>query len=226
MNKKYEQFFYNKKELYSLGDGNYRVERIGNIPQKRFYCFIKRLFDIVLSVFGILVALIPMVIISIVIKCDSKGPIIFKQERLGYREKPFNIYKFRSMKTNAEENGAKWAEKNDKRVTRVGKFLRQSRLDELPQLFNIFLGQMSFVGPRPERAVFYTEFKSYIDGFDQRMLIIPGLTGFAQINGGYDLLPEEKIIFDIEYIKKRSISMDLKLILETILVVFTHNGAR
>jgi lipopolysaccharide/colanic/teichoic acid biosynthesis glycosyltransferase len=226
MNKKYEQFFYRKKELYSLGDGNYKVERIGNIPPKRLYCFIKRLFDIVLSVFGIVVAFIPMVIISIVIKCDSQGPIIFKQERLGYRAKPFNIYKFRSMKTNAEENGAKWAEKNDNRVTRVGKFLRQSRLDELPQLFNIFLGQMSFVGPRPERDVFYNEFKSYIDGFDQRMLIIPGLTGFAQINGGYDLLPEEKIIFDIEYIKKRSISMDLKLILETILVVFTHNGAR
>ncbi len=226
MNKKYEQFFYKKKDLYSLGDGNYKVESVGEIPPKRIYSIIKRLFDIVLSVFGIIVTFIPMLIISIAIKCDSKGPIIFKQERLGYKGRPFYIYKFRSMKANAEENGAKWAEKNDDRVTKVGKFLRNSRLDELPQLFNILGGQMSLVGPRPERAIFYKEFKSYIDGFDQRMLITPGLTGFAQINGGYDLLPEEKIIFDIEYIKKRSISMDIKLILETILVVFTHNGAR
>jgi len=130
------------------------------------------------------------------------------------------------MIIDAEKDGARWASKDDDRVTRVGKFLRSSRLDEFPQLFNILVGEMSFVGPRPEREVFYNEFKSYIDGFDQRLLIIPGLTGFAQINGGYDLLPEEKIIFDIEYIKKRSILMDLKLILETVLVVFSHDGAR
>jgi len=226
MNDKYKVFFYRKLKEYQIDNNKYVIEKVNIIESRIFYNIVKRLFDLIMSVFAIIILLIPMIIISLFIKCDSKGPIFYKQERLGKNKKPFNIIKFRSMIIDAEKDGARWASKDDDRVTTVGKFLRSSRLDELPQLFNILVGEMSFVGPRPEREFFYNEFKSYIDGFDQRLLIIPGLTGFAQINGGYDLLPEEKIIFDIEYIKKRSVLMDIKLILETILVVFSHEGAR
>ncbi len=226
MNDKYKDFFYSKLNEYQIDNNKYVIEIVNNIEKKIIYTSVKRLFDLIMAIIAIIILLIPMILISLVIKCDSKGPIFYKQERLGKNRKPFYIIKFRSMIIDAEKDGARWASKDDDRVTRVGKFLRSSRLDELPQLFNILVGEMSFVGPRPEREVFYNEFKSYIDGFDQRLLIIPGLTGFAQINGGYDLLPEEKIIFDIEYIKKRSILMDLKLILETVLVVFSHDGAR
>lgn len=226
INNKYETFFYSKLNEYQIDNNKYVIEKIDNIENRIIYNITKRLFDLIIAIIAIILLFIPMLIISIFIRCDSKGPIFYKQERLGKNGKPFNIIKFRSMIIDAEKDGARWASKEDERVTRVGKFLRNSRLDELPQLFNIILGQMSFVGPRPEREFFYNKFRTYIDGFEQRLLIIPGLTGFAQINGGYDLLPEEKIIFDIEYIKKRSVIMDLKLIFETILVVFSHDGAR
>lgn len=194
--------------------------------RKIIYLMVKRLFDIISSFIGIVCGLVPMIIIAIMIKLDSKGPVIFKQERLGLNGKPFKLYKFRSMHVDAEKNGAQWAQKHDPRVTRVGNILRKTRLDEIPQFFNIFLGQMSFVGPRPERKIFYDQFETYIEGFSQRLQVKPGLTGWAQVNGGYDLLPEEKVIYDIEYIKKQSLMMDLKCILKTIKIVFTHNGAR
>jgi lipopolysaccharide/colanic/teichoic acid biosynthesis glycosyltransferase len=203
-----------------------RVEHIGPIKPKPFYSFIKRTFDLIAGIAALIIAIIPMIIVAVAIKCDSKGPVIYKQERLGLGERPFMLYKFRSMRVDAEANGAQWAEKNDGRVTRVGRFIRASRLDELPQLINIISGQMSFVGPRPERACFYNEFDKYIDGFRQRMSVRPGLTGLAQVSGGYDLKPEEKIIYDIEYIKNRSVLMDLKCIFKTVAVVFNHNGAR
>ena len=226
MNKKYIEFFKRKMAEYTISENKYKVEKLNNVSNSLIYCILKRLFDILLSILGIIVSLIPMIIIAILIKCDTPGPILFFQERLGKNGKQFRIIKFRSMYIDAEVDGAKWAEKDDERVTKFGKFLRNSRFDELPQLFNILIGQMSFVGPRPERKVFYDEFSLYIEGFEQRLAVIPGLTGFAQINGGYDLLPEEKIIFDIEYIKSRSVFMDLKLILETALIVFSHDGAR
>lgn len=190
------------------------------------YLFIKRLMDIVLSVTAMAVLLIPMVVIGILIKMDSKGPVIYRQERLGKNGKPFTIYKFRSMIENAEAGGPKWAEVDDQRCTKLGKVLRRTRLDELPQLFNILTGDMSIVGPRPERKCFYIEFEKYIPGFKNRMVVTPGLTGYAQVNGGYSLLPEEKIVYDMEYIAKRSVRMDLRCILKTISVVLFHAGAR
>lgn len=196
------------------------------VKKKYFFRFVKRTFDIVSSLIGIACSLIPMLIIAIFIKLNSKGPIIFKQERLGLNGKPFTVYKFRSMYFDSEKNGAQWAEQNDPRVTKVGRFLRKTRLDELPQFFNIFLGNMSFIGPRPERKIFYDIFEEYIVGFNQRLKVKPGLTGWAQVNGGYDLLPEEKIIYDLEYIKKQSFLMDIKCIIKTFKVLFTHNGAR
>ena len=206
-------------------------KRVYDIPdfvleKKPLYDFFKRFFDILLSFLAIVLCALPMAIIAVCIKADSKGAVIYKQERLGKDGKPFMLYKFRSMREDAEEDGAKWAEENDSRCTRVGRFLRKSRLDELPQFFNIIGGQMSLVGPRPERKVFYDLFEENIHGFGLRMKVKPGLTGHAQVNGGYDLLPEEKIVYDIEYIKNRSLAFDTRCILKTVAVVFNHNGAR
>lgn len=136
------------------------------------------------------------------------------------------IYKFRSMRLDAEENGPQWADEQDPRCTHFGQILRRTRLDELPQFYNILRGDMSFVGPRPERAYFYGEFEKYIPGFSNRLMVVPGLTGHAQVNGGYSLKPEEKIIYDMEYIEKRSIWMDLACIGKTIRVVLCGAGAR
>ena len=190
------------------------------------YLFIKRLMDIVLSVTAMAVLLIPMVVIGILIKMDSKGPVIYRQERLGKNGKPFMIYKFRSMILNAEQEGPRWADADDQRCTKLGRVLRKTRLDELPQLYNVLIGDMSIVGPRPERECFYIEFEKYIPGFKNRMTVTPGLTGHAQVNGGYSLLPEEKIVYDMEYIANRSLKMDLQCILKTISVIFSHEGAR
>ena len=187
---------------------------------------VKRIMDVILSfVSGLALALL-MVIIAILIKLDSPGPAIFRQERLGKDGKPFTIYKFRTMYLDAEADGPQWAKRNDCRCTPLGRFRRHTRLDELPQLWNILKGDMSVVGPRPERACFYSEFETYIHGFCYRLLVKPGLTGLAQVNGGYDLKPEEKIMFDMEYIQKQSIELDLKCILQTIHLVFTQEGAR
>ncbi len=196
-------------------------------PKKKpIYSFIKRTFDIIASLVGCIIAFIPMAIIAIIIRIDSKGPVIYKQERLGLNGKPFMLLKFRSMCIDAEDDGAKWASENDTRCTRIGGFLRKSRIDEVPQLFNILKGDMSIVGPRPERPFFYEEFEKTIHGFSYRLNVVPGLTGHAQVNGGYDLLPEEKIVYDMEYIEKRSLWLDLKCIFKTIAVVFNYDGAR
>lgn len=190
------------------------------------YLFTKRLFDIVASLLAGVILLVPMLIIALVIRMDSSGPALFRQERLGKNGKPFTILKFRSMHLDAEVNGPQWAVVNDHRCTRVGRVLRNSRLDELPQIWNILKGDMSFVGPRPERACFYDEFEKYIPGFHNRLQIKPGLTGWAQINGGYDLSPEEKLVYDMEYIKNCSVRVDMICILRTTSLIFTHEGAR
>ncbi len=192
----------------------------------KFYLFVKRLFDMVASFVIGVILLLPMFVIGILIRIDSPGAAIFKQERLGTNGKPFVIYKFRSMRTDAEVDGPQWATKDDDRCTKLGLILRKMRLDELPQLWNIFIGDMSFVGPRPERECFYDEFEKYIPQFRERLLVKPGLTGHAQVNGGYDLKPEEKIIYDLEYIRTRSAWLDFKCLFKTIKLLFTHEGAR
>lgn len=187
--------------------------------RKLGYLFTKRIFDIFFSItFGSML-LVPMVLIGIAIRIDSKGPIIFSQERLGQYGKPFIIFKFRTMRTDAEENGPVWAEKDDDRCTKTGKILRRTRLDELPQLWNILKGEMSFVGPRPEREYFYNEFEKTIPDFRKRLLIKPGLTGHAQVNGGLYLSPEEKIVFDIEYMEHQTIGRDIKCIMKTLTTI-------
>lgn len=207
--------------------GEYYVEELGELDAKPVYSFFKRFFDIVLSLFALIVLLIPMLIIAVIVKLTSPGSVLYKQERLGKDGVSFEIIKFRSMYADAENNGAQWSDgENDERITPFGKFLRRTRMDELPQFAQILTGKMILVGPRPERECFYEKFETYIHGFSERLKVKPGLTGLAQVSGGYDLRPEEKVVYDIEYIKKRSLWLDLKCILLTVRIIFSHNGAR
>ncbi len=206
--------------------GEYTIEPLGEIADKPVYSFIKRTFDITASALALLVLFVPMLLIAIIVTATSEGGPLFTQERLGKDGKPFRMTKFRTMYVNAERDGAQWSRGDeDARITRVGSFLRKVRLDELPQLWSILKGDMSFVGPRPERQVFYDEFETYIHGFSERLKVKPGLTGLAQINGGYFLRPEEKILYDVEYIKTRSVWLDIKILFKTIKVIFTADGA-
>lgn len=207
--------------------GEYEVAEPKNINKGLAFRFIKRAFDIVVSFVALIVLIIPMLIIGLCIRLTSDGGALYSQERLGKDGKPFKIIKFRTMYSDSEKNGAQWsAGDDDDRITPIGRFLRNTRIDELPQLWCIFTGKMSFVGPRPERECFYNEFEKYIHGFKHRLLVTPGLTGLAQVNGGYELRPEEKIYFDVDYIENRSLLMDLKIIFRTVKVVFTHDGAK
>lgn len=198
----------------------------GKTISSSYYHFIKRSFDLCFSFILGIILLIPMLIIALIIKLDSPGPVLFRQERLGKCGRPFTMIKFRSMCVDAEKDGPKWADREDKRCTKFGRALRKSRLDELPQLWNILIGNMSFVGPRPERACFYEEFDKYIPEFKHRLQVTPGLTGLAQINGGYELKPEEKIVYDMYYIRNRSFRLDLSCMFKTVRLMFTHEGAR
>ncbi len=199
-------------------------------PQKKggiIYKVVKRFIDIVVSVCALILLIIPMLIIALIVRKTSEGPAFYKQDRLGKNGKPFEMIKFRTMVMDAEANGAQWSDgDDDPRITKVGRFLRKTRLDELPQLWCIIKGDMSFVGPRPEREIFYEEFEKYIHGFKHRLCATPGLTGLAQVNGGYNLKPEEKIVYDMEYINNRSLWLDFKILVKTVTVIFTHDGAK
>lgn len=203
----------------------YQVEQSA-VVEKPVYQAVKRLFDVVVSALALLILGIPMLLLMPVIRADSPGPAIFRQERLGKDGKPFVIYKYRTMQMDAERDGPQWARVHDVRCTKLGRLLRRGHIDELPQLVNVLRGEMSLVGPRPERACFYQEFERYIRGFSQRLQVTPGITGWAQINGGYELLPEEKILFDMEYIRHRSVMFGIRCLLGTVRVVFRHDGAR
>lgn len=203
----------------------YQVEQSA-VVEKPVYQAVKRLFDVVVSALALLILGIPMLLLMPVIRADSPGPAIFRQEWLGKGGKPFVIYKYRTMQMDAERDGPQWARAHDVRCTKLGRLLRRGHIDELPQLVNVLRGEMSLVGPRPERACFYQEFERYIRGFSQRLQVTPGITGWAQINGGYELLPEEKILFDMEYIRHRSVMFDIRCLLGTVRVVFRHDGAR
>lgn len=184
-------------------------------------------FDVFFAIIGTLVALVPIMIIGIAIKLDSKGPIFFTQKRLGQYKKPFWLIKFRTMVTNAEDNGPMWANENDSRVTRVGYILRKARLDELPQLFNILKGNLSFVGPRPIRKYFADLLRQYNNEYDKRFLVKPGLSGWAQIFAPYGSTIEEqltKVPYDLRYLKGLSVKDYLLIILLTVKSVFMGNG--
>ena len=202
------------------------LKHIGKpVPKSRLIG--KRICDIIFGIIFGIVSIPIILVFAILIKLNSRGPVFFKQERVGYMGKPITIVKLRSMRNDAEKKaGAVWAKKNDPRVTSVGRFMRKTRIDELPQFWSIVKGDMSLVGPRPERFVLTEEFFEKWSDFPKRLRIIPGLTGYAQIHGGYDLKPNEKCKLDNYYIKHYSLAFDFKIAFGTLKIIFTGNGAR
>ena len=195
--------------------------------KKSSYMKVKRLLDIIGSLVLLIPSIIPILIFGILIKLETPGKLFYSQERVGYMGKPIYITKLRSMFQDAEKkSGAMWATKNDARVTRVGSFIRKTRIDELPQLFSVLKGDLSLIGPRPERPMFTEEFSKNIPGFEQRLRITPGLSGWAQVNGGYDATPAEKLVDDLYYIDHIGPWLDFKILWMTIKVVITGHGAR
>lgn len=191
------------------------------------YLVFKRIADVILTILASPFIIILVAIFAVAVKVDSKGPAFYTQMRIGKDQKEFKIYKLRSMRTDAEnETGAVWAEKDDPRVTKVGRFIRKVRIDELPQFLNVLIGDMSIIGPRPERADLTWQFEREIPGFANRLLIRPGITGWAQVNGGYDISPAEKLAFDTIYINNMSLKQDMVIVGKTIGVIFTGHGAR
>ncbi|MGD9948032.1 MAG: TIGR03013 family XrtA/PEP-CTERM system glycosyltransferase [Desulfobulbus sp.] len=190
---------------------------------------IKRLLDISLAVFGLVVSLPVTLITALLIKLESPGPIFYRQERVGERGKGFPIVKFRSMRQDAEKNGAVWAMKNDNRVTRIGGFIRKVRIDEIPQMWNVLKGQMSFVGPRPERPIFVEQLVGKLPYYSLRHSAKPGITGWAQVCYPYGASEEDalrKLEYDLYYIKHQSIYLDLLIIFRTVKTVLFQKGAR
>lgn len=194
-----------------------------NETQKQLYASVKRFIDIAAAVM-ILVSSLPFwVVIALAIKWESAGPIFYSQERVGENKKLFKLTKFRSMIHNAEQGKAIWAQAKDPRVTRVGSFLRKTHLDELPQMINIIKGDISLVGPRPERIEFVQELEKQIPHYNIRHIIKPGFTGWAQVNFGYARTPTdtyEKFQYDLYYLKNRSLLLDIATILKTVNLIF------
>ncbi len=223
--------FYILPEFYDIVAGHLKTNQIYGFPLIKLFPSpmspleegVKRLMDIVFSLVGIIISLPISIIVAILIKLDSKGPVLFKQERVGKDGQVFKILKFRTMIHNAEKHtGPTWAKKNDSRITRIGKFLRRTRIDEIPQFINILKGEMSLVGPRPERPYFVEQFKKQIPLYTNRLKVKPGLTGYAQVKHKYDASLDdvkEKLKYDLYYIENMSIRLDIKIILRTIWIV-------
>jgi len=224
-------------EFYEHLTGRLQVESLrpsvlifsNGFKKSKLTMWTKRVVGFSLSFIG-LVLLSPLILmISILIKIESRGPIFYRQKRVGENGKVFKLIKFRSMVVNAETNGPVWAEANDKRITRVGRWIRKWRLDEIPQMFNVLKGDMSFVGPRPERPYFVETLRREIPYYDRRFSVKPGITGWAQIKYQYGASKEdalEKLKYDLYYIKNLSPLFDLLIIFETIKVVLFGKGAR
>lgn len=189
---------------------------------------IKRFFDIICSFLGLVILSPVFLIVYIMLRIQRDGSVIFSQERIGYKGKPFRIYKFRTMRVDSERDGEpQLASKDDERLTKVGRFLREHHLDELPQLFNVLKGDMSFVGPRPERQYFIDKIRKENPDYDYVFLMRPGLTSMATIHNGYTDTMEKMLIrldMDLEYLRKRSLWLDAKLIFTTFL--YMVNGKK
>ncbi|MDP4143930.1 MAG: sugar transferase [Bacillota bacterium] len=215
--------------LYDIGIMNAKLEKVDDIPVLEVKKIgltieeetVKRIIDIVLSAIGIVIATPVMLIISILIKCFDGGEVFYLQERVTENERTFKIIKFRTMVKNAEKlTGPVIAGEDDPRITPIGKFIRATRIDELPQLFNILIGDMSIVGPRPERPFFVEKFKDENPDYKYRTIVKAGLTGLAQVLGKYNTTAEDKLRYDVLYIKNYSVLLDLKLILQTVKIMF------
>ena len=191
--------------------------------RKPLYSLVKRVLDLIVGLVGFIVYILTYPIFALIIKLSSAGPVLFVQPRVGHLGKIFKVYKYRTMSGGRTDT---WTEVNDPRVTRIGKFMRKSRLDELPQVINLILGNMSLVGPRPEQVHFVEKLKSEIPFYDERHVVKPGVTGWAQLNIYAGTLEETKVKleYDLYYVKHRSILLDLEIFLKTIYYVFTWSG--
>lgn len=190
---------------------------------------VKRIFDIVASVVLLLFTFPIIAIFAVLVKLDSKGPAFFRQKRVGLYGQPFNLVKLRSMRTDAEKDGAKWAEENDPRITRLGRFIRKVRIDELPQTWSVLTGQMSFVGPRPEVPQFVDSLQEEIPFYGERHMVKPGITGWAQVNYPYGASTEDsrrKLEYDLYYAKNYTPFLDFVILLQTVRVILWPEGAR
>ena len=188
--------------------------------------FVKRMFDVALSIFGLVILSPLMLVVAILIKTTSNGHAFYLQERMTKGNRSFNLIKFRTMELDAEDlTGPVLSEENDPRVTRLGKILRRTRIDELPQFFNVIKGDMSMVGPRPERPFFVEQFILNLPEYEHRFSVKAGITGYAQVFGNYGTSPEDKLRYDLMYIRNYSLLLDIKLILQTIKVLFTPGSA-
>ncbi len=223
--------FYNHKYFYENLLRKVYLSQINEVwfleniayKEKRFYNFLKRILDLIFGLVGFVFFLITLPVIALLIKLDSKGTIFFIQPRVGKQGKIFKVYKYRTMAGGSTDT---WTMVNDSRITFFGKFLRKSRLDELPQFINLVLGNMSLVGPRPEQLQIVEDLKNKIPFFDERHLVKPGITGWAQLNVYASTVEEsmEKLQYDLYYVKNRGIVFDLEIILKTFYYIFTWQG--
>jgi sugar transferase (PEP-CTERM system associated) len=216
-----------KLHIESLNPSN--IIFSGGFRTSKFTLMLKRMVELSASL-AVVVLFAPLgLLVSLLIKLESKGPVFYSQERVGKNGRIFKLFKFRSMAENAEANGPVWAGENDSRVTRVGHWLRKARLDEIPQMINVLKGDMSFVGPRPERPFFVEQLKKEIPYYAQRHTVHPGITGWSQIRYPYGASKEdalEKLKYDLYYIKNLSITFDLYIMFETARVVLLGKGSR
>lgn len=218
-------------------------------PQPGLYPRLRRAFDVVVALLALTVFAVCLPLLAVLIRLDSRGPVFYRQERIGinrrrgrlpgwggadqrkvlYPGRPFHIWKLRTMRIDAEREGPRWAARNDSRITRVGKVLRKMRIDEVPQFVNVLRGEMSLIGPRPERLYFVRKLEQEVTNYRDRLLVMPGITGLAQVRNGYDDGIESvrrKVALDRQYIRSSGPRTDLKILLHTVLVVLKGEGAR
>lgn len=210
-----------------VGKDFYKYFPFSRSNQNKLYLFFHRLFDVLISLVGIMVgvALLPLVVLGNIL--GNRGPLFYTQERIGKNGNLFKIIKFRTMVTNAEKEGAVWAKKGDKRITKFGKFLRHSRLDEIPQFWNILMGDMSLIGPRPERPFFVRELSQILPFYETRHIIKPGLTGWAQVKTRYGSSVDDSLLklqYDLYYIKHRSFFLDFNILVKTLSTMIFFRG--
>ena len=222
----YEELLH-KVPIQFVGKDFYKYFPFSRSNENKLYIFFHRAFDIIIALVGLLLGLVVLPFILIGNMIGNKGPLFYSQERVGRNSTPFRILKLRTMVVNAEKDGVKWAQKNDKRITAFGKFLRRSRLDEIPQFINVLKGEMSIIGPRPERPFFVNELSRIIPFYETRHIIKPGLTGWAQVSTRYGASIEDsltKLQYDLYYIKHRSIFLDFSITIKTLSTILYYRG--
>ena len=222
----YEELLH-KVPIQFVGKDFYKYFPFSRSNENKLYIFFHRASDIVVAIIGLVFGLVVLPFILLGNLIGNKGPLFYHQERVGRNSKPFRILKLRTMIVNAEKDGVKWAQKNDKRITSFGKFLRRSRLDEIPQFYNVLKGEMSIIGPRPERPFFVNELSRIIPFYETRHIIKPGLTGWAQVNTRYGASIDDsltKLQYDLYYIKHRSVFLDFNITIKTLSTILYYRG--